>query len=204
VRTAILLGGLLGLLALVAAGCGGSSGTVTQGTGGGKKPIVKETQKEGQIGNVTPPGALSPNDSPDPDSENMGGSDANTSIVHEGPTTWQLVIQNTSRVGYIDSIYWKPPPGATITSVTSSSRGSCSLASDGEISCEGLNLKPPTCTCLPGGTATVNFVMTEPNNYRGGGRSTVGIENSGLEIVEMRPILGNIPSARGQSPAGNE
>ena len=102
------------MLALIA-GCGGGSGTVTRQSKGG--PVVKETKAEGQIGNVVPPGAIDPGQTPDPDSENMGGADANTVVTAVGKDRYELVIENTSRVGYIDAILWQPPAGATIESV---------------------------------------------------------------------------------------
>jgi hypothetical protein len=190
-------------LTVIVAGCGGSSkaGAGTTAARGKKRHFqAKVTKAEGAIGNVVP-GPPPPADvSPDPDTENMGGSDANTTITPIGNDRYQLVIQNTSRIGYIDSVDWQPPPGATVESVTGSSVGACT-ASNGEIVCNGLNLKPPKCLCEVGGSATVTFTMHLAVGDSPG--KTTGLQDSGLEITSMTPILANIPSSIGSAASGN-
>jgi hypothetical protein len=205
-RPAAAPGGLATLLLATAvaslAACGGGSKPSPSVSASAKGHYaVKVTNQEGKIGNVVPSPPAPPGAKPDPDTENMGGADANTSVIPLGNGRYQLIIQNTSRVGYIDSVLWQPPPGATVASVSGSTVGSCDVATGGDISCNGLHLKPPKCLCLPGGEATVTFVMhgSSPDSSP----HTTGIAGSGLEITSMTPILGNIPSSLGQAPSGN-
>src|SRR6266403_73989 len=55
-----------------------------------------------------------------------------------------------SAIGFINSFSWVPPAGMTIVNVSGSSSGHCELLA-ARISCDGVNLKPPTCTCRDDG-----------------------------------------------------
>ena len=71
---------------------------------------------------------------------------------------YQLDVQNTSGIGYINQFTWVPPTSLTITAVTSTEGGHCSLVG-GSIQCNG-KIAPPTCTCLAGGDIVVTFRAT--------------------------------------------
>ncbi len=84
-------------------------------------------------------------------------TDATSVLRLLGPGKYELEIQNTSRIGYIDSFRWVPPPKLTITAITSSSRGKCQVDASGSIACVA-KLRPPKCLCrASGGTVTVDF-----------------------------------------------
>jgi len=135
----------------------------------------------------------------DPDSLSKVGTDV-ASVVSRGDGTnhYKLTILNTSSIGYIDSLYWAPPSGVTITKVTGSSAGHCALTGTSgfggklfpsvelypKISCTGLGLKPPSCTCIAdGGKVVISFVADTFPGLAG----AVG-------ITSARPILKIIPS----------
>lgn len=172
-------------------GCGSPShSTVTTVS----SPITAKERAEGAIGNVTPPPPPAPDSSPDPDSANMAGADLNWVVDPDGKDRYQLYLQNTSRVGYVDAITWHAPPGEAVVAVEGVTAGSCHVVG-GAIVCSGLHLKPPTCACRPGGAATVTFVLrqSDPN---------VGFQGSGIQINAMTPVLRNIPSAAGEKSKG--
>lgn len=196
----ILAFGAVAALVLALSGCGStprasappatkqsaSSATHDQTSG---SHILKETAKEGAIGNITPPPPLPKGQVADPDSLNMGGDDISWVVTALGRNRYALHLTNTSRVGFIDEISWKPPLGDRIESVGHSTVGSCSLTG-GSVACGGLHLKPPACLCRPGGTATVSFSMTSAPN--------TGVQTSRLQILAMTPVVYNIPSAIGE------
>jgi hypothetical protein len=185
------------LAALVAAGvgltgCGGGSNSAqTSGTTTSSHRTVPETQKEGAIGNVVPPPVHQPGEPADPDSLNKGGPDVSWAVRWLGNGRFALEITNTSAIGFVDQIDWKPPNGDRIESVGHSTAGSCSVA-NGRVSCNGLRLKPPTCLCKPGGSATVIFTMVTPNP-RG------GLVTGRMRILAMTPVPYIIPSAPGEA-----
>ncbi|MBV8395085.1 MAG: hypothetical protein JO064_02335 [Actinobacteria bacterium] len=115
-----------------------------------------------------------------------------------GPRHFTLSIVNTSGIGYVNSFQWYPPPGVTVLSVTGSSQGRCSMSGtsglggnlfktvvlDPNISCTGVSLKPPTCTCRgDGGSMTVSFVADKS-----------GILPGAARVVSMTPVLKIVPS----------
>jgi hypothetical protein len=184
------LGPVVVTLVLLGAGCGGSGNdTSTAGA-----PVVKTTEEQGQIGNIVPDPPPPGNQTVDPDLRTKGGADVAWVIRSLGNDRFELSIQNTSRIGYLETFDWRPPSGDTIESVTESSSGSCSLT-DGQLHCESLHLKPPACLCQPGGTETVTITMhtSDPD---------LSIQGSGLVVTEMTPILKNIPSRLGQTSSG--
>jgi hypothetical protein len=176
--------------AFALAGCGGSSRNSQSPTGSTSSKLPSETQAEGKVGNVTPPPPRQPGELADPDSLNMGGSDVEWVVHALGNGRYSLRITNTSRIGFVDDIDWKPPRGDKIRKVGESTAGACSLA-NGRVSCSGLKLKPPTCLCRPGGTATVIFTMEAPD-VRG------GLVSGALQILGMTPVPWTIPSEPGE------
>jgi hypothetical protein len=95
----------------------------------------------------------------DPDTGAKGGVDATFVIRNLDPAGhYQLLVENTRGIGYVNGFRWVPPPGLTITGITGAEGGHCGLAANA-IVCQG-TLAPPICTCLPGGTLTVNFNAT--------------------------------------------
>ena len=173
------------------AGCGGSSHSSQSSVPSSRAKLPPETQNEGKIGNVTPPPPRDPHDLADPDSLNEGGADVEWVVQALGNGRYSLRITNTSRVGYVDEIDWKPPRGDKIRTVGESSVGSCALTS-GHVACSNLKLKPPTCLCHPGGTATVIFTMDAPDP-RG------GLVTGALQIRSMTPVPWTIPSEPGEA-----
>jgi hypothetical protein len=175
-------------LGLLVAGCGSSHHSAAGSTATAKH------EAQGAIGNVTPPPPPAADVTPDPDSANMAGADLDWVVDQAGKDRYQLYLQNTSRVGYVDSITWRAPPGESVVAVEGTTVGHCQV-SGGTIVCSGLHLKPPTCACRPGGAATVTFVLRQNN-------PNLGFQGAGLEINTMTPVLNNIPSAAGQKSNG--
>lgn len=90
-----------------------------------------------------------------------------------GKNSYKITVSNTSNVGAINSFQWYPPTGIHIVKVIGSSDGHCvatglkgfggnqfrTVTLSPNILCDGLDLKPPSCTCLgDGGTMTISFV----------------------------------------------
>ena len=190
VRSILVAACALAFAAFVLAGCGGSSSNSQPSSGAKSSKLPPETQAEGAIGNVTPPPRLQPGERADPDSLNEAGADVEWVVRALGGGRYSLRITNTSRVGFVDEIEWKPPRGDKIRGVGKSTAGACSL-SNGRVSCSGLKLKPPTCLCHPGGTASVVFTMNAPDPQG-------GLVTGGLEIVAMTPVPWTIPSFLGE------
>ena len=112
------------------------------------------------------------------------------------PPKYQLEIENTSGIGYINTFNWVPPTNMTITAITSTEGGRCALIS-GHISCRGgqKGIAPPKCTCLAGGSMLVNFTATgnEPM-FNGQYWTYYGIVGSYTQITSMTPVPYHIPS----------
>jgi hypothetical protein len=141
------------------------------------------------------PRAVPQNTAPiDADSLPKGAADAVTTIRWLNNTgSYQLEVQNTSAIGYLDTFEWTPPPNLTVTSVTGSSGGKCALQ-NGEIQCTG-KLIPPKCTCEGGGLLTVNFTATGDNpTFANGYWTYYGLEGSYLHIETVTPVPYHIPS----------
>ena len=92
----------------------------------------------------------------DPNTLGKGSADAVTVVRWIAPETYQLDVQNTSGIGYINQFTWVPPGNLTVTAITSTEGGNCSLVG-GSIKCNG-KIAPPTCTCLAGGDLVVTFL----------------------------------------------
>jgi hypothetical protein len=109
---------------------------------------------------------------------------------------YQLEIENTSGIGYINTFNWVPPNQMTITAITSTEGGRCSLVNNA-ISCRGgqKGIAPPKCTCLAGGTMTVNFTATgNAPTFNGQYWTYYGIVGSYMQITSMTPVPYHIPS----------
>jgi len=129
----------------------------------------------------------------DPNTLGRGAADAVTVVSFLGSGRYQLDVQNTSGIGFINQFTWVPPPNLTVTAVTSSEGGKCALVG-GSIQCKG-KVAPPSCTCLPGGDLTVIFAArglypTFANGYW----TYYGIVGAFLQIQQMTPVPYHIPS----------
>ena len=90
-----------------------------------------------------------------------------------GTHHYGITVSNTSALGAINSFQWYPPTGLRLLEVVGSTKGHCTL--EGlrgfggnqfptvvlypNITCDKVDLQPPSCTCLgDGGTVTISFV----------------------------------------------
>ena len=130
----------------------------------------------------------------DPNTLGKGAADAVTVVSWVSPGKYELDVQNTSGIGYINQFTWVPPASLTVTAITSSEGGKCSLVG-GSIQCNG-KIAPPNCTCLPGGDLTVTFTAKglEPT-FANGYWTYYGIVGAYLQIQQMTPVPYHIPSA---------
>jgi hypothetical protein len=128
-----------------------------------------------------------------PNSLPKGSADADTVVLLLRPGLYQLDVQNTSGIGYIDSFNWVPPPGMTITAITSTQGGKCVLAG-GDIHCTG-KIAPPACTCASGGSLLVNFAAKglDPT-FANGYWTYYGIVGAYLQIQTVTSVPYHIPS----------
>jgi hypothetical protein len=177
---------LLGAAILALAGCGGGSDNETE-----SGPSVAELYKL----QLTPNPTQNPLEGIDPDTQPESAQDAWVTIRPLDSGHFRLTVINTSAIGFINDFSWAPPPGMTITSVTSSSTGRCTLEAQ-RIACAA-NLTPPKCTCRPGGKIVVDFKghAKQPKanvNY--------GVVHSYVEIDGMTPVPYRIPSYLGAKP----
>ena len=85
-----------------------------------------------------------------PNATGEGAADAVTVVSWISPGKYQLDVQNTSGVGYIDQFTWVPPANLTISAVTSSEGGKVHARLAAVIQCNGR--WPAACTCQPAGT----------------------------------------------------
>jgi hypothetical protein len=204
VLSAAALAALLAVVALAGCGGGGSSSS-------GNPTAAELYAKQIQVGTF---GTYVAGE--DPDELDRGGVDVDTVIRSLGGHHYQLLIQNASDVGFINTFSWYVNGDAglagqthavTLLSVESSSSGTCKLAVDHEsIICTGMTIKPPTCTCLPGGTVTVDFTAepdykwlasTQPKGKKAALGTTYGIfQNSMTVLGDMTPVPYHIPSYR--------
>jgi hypothetical protein len=134
-------------------------------------------------------------------------SDAQTIFRFLDPAAgkYQIEVDNTSGVGYINSFNWVPPPGMTITRITSTEGGHCALVPNPVpgggspmISCVGgkKGIAPPKCTCLTGGEMLVNFTATNDHapSFNGTYWTYYGIVGAYTKITAMTPVPYHIPS----------
>jgi hypothetical protein len=147
---------------------------------------------------TTPQPAPPPVQDPGNTGGRVSNGDATTIVRVLDPQRglYQLEVQNTSGIGYINTFTWNAPDGLTITAVTSSEGGHCQLVS-GAISCTGggKGITPPGCTCEPGGKMTVNFTATgNQPTFADGHWTTYGIVGATLQITVMTPVPYHVPS----------
>ena len=115
-----------------------------------------------------------------------------------GSNRYRITVTNTSNIGFIDAFQWYPPTGIHIVKVLGSSAGHCELSGltgfggnqfqtvllYPNISCEKVDLKPPSCTCQgDGGAVDVSFVSDKPMSATGTAR-----------MISARLVLHPIPS----------
>jgi hypothetical protein len=145
----------------------------------------------------------------------IGATDAITVIRFLDPKAglYQIEVDNTSDIGFINTFNWVPPAGMTITAVTSSEGGRCRLA-NGNIVCTGAKkgLAPPICTCRTGGKLMVNFKATGNGpTWNGQWWTYYGVVGGYTQITSVTPVPYHIPSylppyvdlplcAKGQAP----
>jgi len=130
----------------------------------------------------------------DPNTLGRGAGDAVVIVRWISVGSYQLDVENTSGIGFINQFNWVPPQGLTVTAVTSSEGGKCSLV-NGDIQCNG-NVAPPRCTCLAGGELTVNFTASglQPT-FANGYWTYYGLVGAYLQITRMTPVPYHIPSS---------
>ena len=130
----------------------------------------------------------------DPNTLGRGAGDAVTVVSFLGSGRYQLDVQNTSGIGYINQFTWVPPPNLLVTAVTSSEGGKCALVG-GSIQCNG-KVAPPDCTCKAGGDLLVTFTAKglDPT-FANGYWTYYGIVGAYLQIQQMTPVPYHIPSA---------
>jgi len=108
---------------------------------------------------------------------------------------YQLEVENTSGIGYINSFTWDSPGQLQLTAVTSVFGGRCHIAED-QIVCAGAKqgIAPPSCTCRAGGHMTVNFTATgNAPKFNGRYWTYFGL-GSDTVITSMTPVETPIPS----------
>jgi hypothetical protein len=133
------------------------------------------------------------------DPENRTASDLQLIVSPiPGLHHFRLTVVNTSGIGYVNAFQWFPPPGVRVLALLGSSSGDCKLAGTSglggnqfktvvlypNISCSGVKLRPPTCTCRgDGGSTQVTFVADK-----------AGILTGAARVVAMTPVLKIVPS----------
>jgi len=130
----------------------------------------------------------------DPNTLGRASADVVAIVRWVSPGSYQLEVQKTSGIGFINAFSWDPPVNLTITAVTSTVGGKCTLQGGG-IECTG-NVAPPKCTCLAGGSLTVSFTAKglEPT-FANGYWTYYGFSGARLQIQQMTPVPYHIPSA---------
>jgi hypothetical protein len=192
---------LLGVCAVAVALVGVAIASLSIGGGGGI-PAMPTTGAYAPLSVPKPPlGPIARAQGVEPDAFSKQGTDLQTVMARTGSHRYQLTIVNSSTIGFINSFYWSVPAGVSITELTKvtgvgsghcaltgtsgvDGRQSATLVSDPKILCEGLNLKPPTCSCFNnGGKIVISFIA---NTFP-------GFEGS-IVIVSATPVLKIIPS----------
>ena len=139
----------------------------------------------------------------DPDQAAKAATDVNESLQQIRSGTYQLLIQNQSGIGSIDSFAWVPGPGWHVTSVIRTSPGTCDVVG-GALACRG-NIPPPKrCTCLPGGQMTITFRMVgppDPPRSKQKGTVVVGTAGGYLAVKTVTLTNHHIPT---DLPPANE
>jgi hypothetical protein len=125
----------------------------------------------------------------DPDSSVKGDTGALYTMTALGKDSYELYVENTSEIGFINTFQWVPPAGLKVTAITHTSTGRCQLAG-GSIACDS-TLRPPKCTCnASGGNVTIRFTAKSLP----GTAKNHGWVNAKLRIGNMTPVPYVIPS----------
>ena len=129
----------------------------------------------------------------------IGATDAVTIVRFLDPVKglYQIEVDNTSGIGYINTFDWVPPPNMTVTAITSTEGGHCVINGSGAISCNagGKGIAPPKCTCLAGGALLVNFTASgNAPTYNGQYWTYYGVVGDWTHITSMTPVPYHIPS----------
>src|SRR5262245_6158698 len=72
----------------------------------------------------------------DPDQAAKVSSDVNISLRTLTSGVYELILQNQSGIGFINTFAWVPGPGWAVTAILGTSRGTC-IVNDGALSCSG-------------------------------------------------------------------
>jgi hypothetical protein len=188
---------------VIGAVVGGVLATTGSSSGGFSVPSASQLYaKEAKFGtfNVYMPGE-------DPDEMDRGGSNVDDTVRFLGDGRYQLTVQNVGSLGYINSFTWNAP-NIVITKVIGSSSGTCTAGPErtvstqygnlpeASVSCAGMAISPPKCSCQVGGTATVTFyghpIVSTKHVYYGVAYSRIVL--GGLTLVPY-----HIPSYLGSA-----
>jgi|SRR5581483_3697229 len=165
--------GVVGGIA-VSGGFSGAARLPSLPTGGNYVPISIPAPVKGEIA--------------DPDSMARQGQDLATTLsAGRTPHEFRVTVSNTSTIGFVNAFYWVPPRGMTLIKVVGSDSGHCVVdpAPAPKISCNGLRLKPPTCTCRgDGGQLVISFLASKDPGMLGGASA----------VVAATPVLKVIPA----------
>lgn len=103
---------------------------------------------------------------------------------------YQLYVENTSGIGFIDAFTWHPPPGWTIKAISDTRGAACSLTAAGSIRCSG-SVRPPSCLCTgDGGNVTIKLSVLTKRNTK---THTYGAVGAKLQLDRMTPVPFLIP-----------
>ncbi len=192
----LIVGSLVALIvvgALTACGGGGKSKNETAAQ------LYAQEIRMGQFETYAP--------GTDQDVLDRSSTDVTTTIRPLGHDHYVLYIQNTSDVGFINTLRWRAngtaglggnTSAARLIKVVNSSSGDCGLSDPNTISCTGLTIHPPKCTCRPGGTLSVEFIA-KPTVKEPPGVTLAIMQNSRTILGNMTPVPYHIPSYIGQA-----
>jgi hypothetical protein len=181
---------VLGVLAALAtvAGCGGDSGGSSSGSGASAASLYAQELRPNPV--------VKPREGIDPDQQPESSNDAWVTLRPLGEDRFRLTVTNISSVGFINDFSWSPSPGMTVTHVIGSNIGRCRLSTEGRIACSA-SIRPPKCTCRPGGRMTVDFTA---RGLAESSKRHYGAVHSYVEIDGMTPVPYKIPSYLGAKP----
>ena len=144
---------------------------------------------------ATETAAVATADTPiDPNTLGRASGDAVSIVRWISPGIYELDVQNTSGIGYINVFTWTPPPAMTVTAVTKTVGGKCSLTG-GYIQCSG-KIPPPKCTCSGRRGPHRHLHREGPRaDVRERVLDVLRDRRRGLQIRQMTPVPYHIPSA---------
>ena len=124
----------------------------------------------------------------------VGGADSITSLIPlKGDPNYEIILLNTSGVGYIKTFKWIPPAGWTIKSIASATGAKCRLAS-GNVFCSGA-VVPPSCLCSgDGGRVVIRMdIQGVMEGTIDGHTVYYGNEGEATDLTSMVPVPFLIP-----------